>query len=70
MIVYHGTTQERARRIAREGLRPRVPSKRVWFAQHRAYARQRAQSQARGWRPWSKRTVAVSVRVLTGIVSF
>ena len=47
MIVYHGTTQERARRIAREGLRPRVPSKRVWFAQHRAYARQRAQSQAR-----------------------
>lgn len=47
MIVYHGTTSERARRIAREGLRPRVPSKRVWFAQDRAYARQRAQSQAR-----------------------
>lgn len=47
MIVYHGTTRDRARRIAREGLRPKPPSRRVWFAHSSAYAAQRARSQAR-----------------------
>lgn len=47
MIVYHGTTRDRARRIAREGLRPRPPSRRVWFAHNKTYALQRARTQAR-----------------------
>ena len=47
MIVYHGTTVQRARKIALEGFAPRKPSKRVWFAASRAYARGRARTQAR-----------------------
>ena len=47
MIVYHGTTRTRARRICKEGFRPRKPSKRVWFAQSRNYALGRARTQAR-----------------------
>jgi hypothetical protein len=47
MIVYHGTTAERARRIAAEGFLPRKPSRRVWFAQSRAYALGRAKTQAK-----------------------
>jgi hypothetical protein len=47
MIVYHGTTQHRARRISEEGFLPRKPSRRVWFAETRAYALGRAQTQAR-----------------------
>jgi hypothetical protein len=46
MIVYHGTTTQRARRICREGLRPMPPSHRVWFAEDRKYAYQRAQTWA------------------------
>ncbi len=49
MIVYHGTTIQRARRICREGLRPMPPSRRVWFAEDRKYAFQRA-------RTWARRT--------------
>ncbi|MFB3881383.1 MAG: HEAT repeat domain-containing protein [Armatimonadota bacterium] len=47
MIVYHGTTKERARRIAVEGFHPRKPSRRVWFAQSRDYALGRAKTQAK-----------------------
>lgn len=47
MIVYHGTTRQRARRIAREGFLPKQPSRRVWFARSIAYAKQRAHNQAR-----------------------
>ena len=47
MIVYHGTTRRRAERICVEGFRPRKPSRRVWFAKGRGYARMRAQTQAR-----------------------
>ena len=47
MIVYHGTTRTRARRICKEGFRPRKPSRRVWFAQSRNYALGRARTQAR-----------------------
>lgn len=47
MIVYHGTTVRRARKIAVEGFLPRKPSRRVWFAGSRAYARGRARTQAR-----------------------
>jgi len=47
MIVYHGTTVRRARRICQEGFRPRKPSRRVWFAVNRAYALGRAKTQAR-----------------------
>ena len=47
MLVYHGTTTRRARRICREGFLPRRPSRRVWFAESRAYALGRARTQAR-----------------------
>jgi hypothetical protein len=47
MIVFHGTTDIRARRIAAEGFMPRKPSRRVWFAASRAYAMGRAKTQAR-----------------------
>jgi len=47
MIVYHGTTKRRAQRICAEGFVPRKPSKRVWFAENRGYARGRAKAQAR-----------------------
>lgn len=47
MIVYHGTTQHRARRICVEGFLPKKPSRRVWFAESRAYALGRAKTQAR-----------------------
>ena len=47
MIVYHGTTKRRAQRICAEGFEPRKPSKRVWFAENRSYARGRAKAQAR-----------------------
>ena len=47
MIVYHGTTVRRAKRICEEGFRPRKPSKRVWFAQSKHYALGRAKTQAR-----------------------
>jgi hypothetical protein len=47
MIVYHGTTAERARHIAMEGFLPRKPSRRVWFAESRGYALGRAKTQAK-----------------------
>ena len=47
MIVYHGTTRRRAERICVEGFKPRKPSRRVWFAKGKGYARGRAQTQAR-----------------------
>ena len=47
MIVYHGTTERRARRICQEGFQPRKPSRRVWFAESRGYAERRAKQQAR-----------------------
>lgn len=47
MIVYHGTTAKRARRICSEGFLPKKPSRRVWFAESRAYALGRAKTQAR-----------------------
>jgi hypothetical protein len=47
MLVYHGTTLHRARRIAREGFAPLPPSRRVWFAEDRLYAYHRARTQAR-----------------------
>lgn len=47
MIAYHGTTDQRARRIAKEGFLPRKPSRRVWFAESRRYALGRAKTQAR-----------------------
>jgi hypothetical protein len=47
MILYHGTTSQRARRICAEGFRPRKPSRRVWFAERRRYALGRAKTQAR-----------------------
>ena len=47
MIVYHGTTEKRARRICREGFLPKKPSRRVWFAEARGYALGRARTQAR-----------------------
>lgn len=46
MIVYHGTTLSAARRIVLQGFHPRAPSRRVWFAQSRSYAQQRARSKA------------------------
>jgi len=47
MIVYHGTTARRARRISEEGFLPKKPSRRVWFAESRSYALRRAKTQAR-----------------------
>ena len=47
MLAYHGTTQSRARKIFEQGLLPLPPSRRVWFAESRAYAAGRAKSQAR-----------------------
>jgi len=47
MIVYHGTTENKARRICREGFLPKKPSRRVWFAERHAYAMGRARTQAR-----------------------
>jgi len=47
MIVYHGTTGRRAKRICQVGFLPRKPSRRVWFAEGHGYARQRARTQAR-----------------------
>ena len=49
MIVYHGTTVQRARLICHEGLLPKPPSRRVWFAEDRKYAFERA-------RTWARRT--------------
>ncbi len=47
MVVYHGTTDRRARRICMEGFLPKKPSRRVWFAESRSYALNRARTQAR-----------------------
>jgi len=47
MIVYHGTTESRARRICAEGFLPKRPSRRVWFARGHGYAMGRARTQAR-----------------------
>ncbi len=47
MIAYHGTTQMRAREIFEQGFLPKPPSRRVWFAESRAYAMGRARTQAR-----------------------
>jgi len=47
VIVYHGTTALRARKICEGGFQPRKPSRRVWFAQSYGYAHGRAQTQAR-----------------------
>ena len=47
MIAYHGTTRQSARKISVEGLLPRRPSKRVWFAVAKSYALRRAKTQAR-----------------------
>ncbi len=47
MIVYHGTTTQRARQISTVGFVPRKPSRRVWFAESRAYALGRAKTQAK-----------------------
>ena len=47
MDAYHGTTQERARRIFDQGFLPLPPSRRVWFAESRGYAMGRAKTQAR-----------------------
>ncbi|MHC5053692.1 MAG: HEAT repeat domain-containing protein [Planctomycetota bacterium] len=47
MIVYHGTTARRARRICAEGFLPKKPSRRVWFAEGHGYALRRAKTQAR-----------------------
>jgi hypothetical protein len=47
MIVFHGTTARRARRICEEGFLPKKPSRRVWFAESRRYALGRAKTQAR-----------------------
>jgi len=47
MIAYHGTTEQRARRIFEDGFLPLPPSERVWFAESRAYAMGRAKTQAR-----------------------
>ena len=47
MILYHGTTMHRAQRICECGFLPRKPSRRVWFAEDRRYALQRARTQAR-----------------------
>jgi len=47
MIVYHGTTYRRARRICAEGFLPKKPSRRVWFAESHGYALGRAKTQAR-----------------------
>lgn len=47
MVVYHGTTQNRAKRICSEGFLPRKPSRHVWFAESYAYALGRARTQAK-----------------------
>lgn len=47
MLAYHGTTRMRARNIFEEGFLPKPPSRRVWFAEARAYAMGRAKTQAR-----------------------
>jgi hypothetical protein len=47
MIVFHGTTAKRAGKISMVGFLPKKPSKRVWFAESRAYAERRARTQAR-----------------------
>ncbi len=47
MIMYHGTTMGRARKICEAGFLPCRPSKRVWFARARGYAEGRARTQAR-----------------------
>jgi len=47
VTVYHGTTRRSARRIRVEGFQPKKPSRRVWFAQSRHYAQQRARHKAR-----------------------
>jgi hypothetical protein len=47
MIVYHGTSTGRARRICQEGFLPKKPSRRVWFAESHGYALGRAKCQAR-----------------------
>ena len=48
MIVFHGTTLRRANRIQAEGFRAKSPSRRIWFAKHKAYALRRARHKARG----------------------
>jgi hypothetical protein len=47
MIVYHGTTAQRALKIRAQGFLPRQPSHRVWFAKGKGYALRRARTQAR-----------------------
>ncbi len=46
MIVYHGTTEKRAKRICAEGFQPKKPSRRIWFAEAWSYAYGRAKTQA------------------------
>ncbi len=47
MIVYHGTTDRRARQICEAGFLPKKPSRRVWFAKSQNYALGRAKTKAR-----------------------
>jgi hypothetical protein len=47
MIVYHGTTGQRALKIRTQGFLPKPPSHRVWFAKGRGYSLRRARTQAR-----------------------
>ena len=47
LLAYHGTTRARARAIFDQGFLPKPPSRRVWFAEDRAYAMGRARTQAR-----------------------
>ena len=47
MILYHGTTRSSASQIRQHGFVPRRPSRRVWFASSRNYAKHRAHTKAK-----------------------
>ena len=47
MVMYHGTTKQRARRICVGGFLPKKPSRRVWFTDSWNYAYGRAKTWAR-----------------------
>ena len=47
MVMYHGTTKQRARRICVDGFLPKQPSRRVWFTDSWNYAYGRAKTWAR-----------------------
>ena len=47
MVLFHGTTLSRARRIQIEGFRAKSPSRMVWFAKHKGIALNRARHKAR-----------------------